>query len=319
MKDTRGNWIDQIKVFACILVALGHFFQSMCAAGILPSNAIYQWFERTIYYFHVPLFFICSGYLYQKYSQVNSFAEWKNNALKKLISLGVPYFVFSLITWGMKTIFSGNVNSEVHGLGYDLFVHPMSPYWYLFAIFFIFLITPTIKSKKACYLAVIVAMLLKLVSQVIDCYALKIVIANQIWFVIGMAVCKFDFAEVAKKYKLWAYIAAGLFLLLSIWNLESLSFLMGLLACGAVLTLFAGGCNRPIALAEYTMPVFLMHTIFAAGVRAVLLKLGVDTPTIHIALGLVASFVGPIVAAEAMKKLKLDILYRPSKYIKINK
>lgn len=319
MKDTRGNWIDHIKVFACILVALGHFFQSMCAAGILPSNAIYQWFQRTIYYFHVPLFFICSGYLYQKYSQVNSFAEWKNNALKKLISLGVPYFVFSLVTWGMKTIFSGNVNSEVHGLGYDLFVHPMSPYWYLFAIFFIFLITPTFKSKKACYITAIVAMLLKLLSQVVDSYALKIVIANQIWFVIGMTVCKFDFAEVARKYKLWAYSAVGLFLLLSIWNLESLSFLMGLLACGAVLTLFAGGCNRPSALAEYTMPVFLMHTIFAAGVRAVLLKLGVDTPTIHIALGLVASFVGPIVAAEAMKKLKLDILYRPSKYIKINK
>lgn len=319
MKNTRENWIDHIKIFACILVALGHFFQSMCASGILDSGAVFQWFDRTIYYFHVPLFFICSGYVYQKYSKVNSVGEWKKNAAKKLLALGVPYFVFSLITWGMKAIFSGDVNSEVHGLGYDLFVHPLSPYWYLFAIFFIFLITPTFADNKACLLTLAVAALLKLLSEVVPYYAVEIVIGNQIWFVIGMAACKFGLDEKASKYKLWAYVSAGVFLVLSIWDLEYWSFLMGLLACGTVLVLFSNACRKPSALAEYTMPVFLMHTIFAAGVRTVLLKLGVDAPAIHIVLGLAASFVGPIVAAEVMKKLKLDILYQPSKFIKINK
>lgn len=319
MKNTRENWIDHIKIFACVLVALGHFFQSMCASEILDDGVVYQWFNRTIYYFHVPLFLICSGYVYQKYSKVHSFREWKKNALKKLIALGVPYFVFSIITWGMKTIFSGDVNSEVHSLGYDLFVHPMSPYWYLFAIFFIFLITPTFTNRKTCYLTLAVAALLKLVSLVVECYALETVINNQIWFVIGMTACQFDFAEAAKNYKPWAYICAGLFLVLSVWELEYLSFVMGLLACGAVFILFASVNGRPSTLAQYTMPVFLMHTIFAAGVRAVLLKLGIENPAIHVVLGLGASFAGPIVAAEVMKKLKLDILYQPSKYIKIKK
>lgn len=76
-------WVDNVKVFACVFVVLGHFFQSMTKASILPTNILYLWFEQTIYLFHIPLFFICSGYLYQKYSKVDSVSAWKNNVLKK--------------------------------------------------------------------------------------------------------------------------------------------------------------------------------------------------------------------------------------------
>ena len=51
---TREKWVDDVKVIACILVVLGHFFQSMTKANILPENDLYEWFETTIYYFHVP-------------------------------------------------------------------------------------------------------------------------------------------------------------------------------------------------------------------------------------------------------------------------
>ena len=54
---TREKWVDDVKVIACILVVLGHFFQSTTKANILPANDLYKWFNMTIYYFHVPLFF----------------------------------------------------------------------------------------------------------------------------------------------------------------------------------------------------------------------------------------------------------------------
>lgn len=114
-KTQRELWVDYVKVLACTLVVLGHFFQSLVAANILPANDLYQWFDKTIYYFHVPLFFICSGYLYQKLSHVYNFKSWKKNIIKKFILLGIPYFVFSSITWIMKVIFSGSVNSHVGG------------------------------------------------------------------------------------------------------------------------------------------------------------------------------------------------------------
>jgi hypothetical protein len=34
----REIWVDNVKVIACILVVLGHFFQSMTKALILPDT-----------------------------------------------------------------------------------------------------------------------------------------------------------------------------------------------------------------------------------------------------------------------------------------
>ena len=140
--------MDDVKVIACILVVVGHFFQSMVKASILPDSGLYEWFITTVYYFHVPLFFICSGYLYQKYSKVNSVGSWRRNVAKKVLALGIPYVTFSTATWVLKKAFSSSVNNQIGGLGDTLLFHPASPYWYLYALFFIFLLTPTFKSVK---------------------------------------------------------------------------------------------------------------------------------------------------------------------------
>ena len=40
-------------------------------------------------------------------------------------------------------------------------------------------------------------------------------------------------------------------------------------------------------LSKYSFPIFLMHTIFAAGIRIVLLKIGIDLGGSHIGVGLI--------------------------------
>ena len=158
---TREKWVDDVKVIACILVVLGHFFQSMTKANILPENDLYEWFETTIYYFHVPLFFICSGYLYQKYSKVNNVGGWCKNVAKKALALGVPYLTFSTATWLLKTVFADSVNKQADSLFSTLIVNPSAPYWYLYALFFIFLVTPTFSSVKVAVVGLIVALAAK--------------------------------------------------------------------------------------------------------------------------------------------------------------
>lgn len=143
------KWIDCVKVEACILVVIGHFYQSMVVSGVLPDNTVYNWFIHTIYCFHVQLFFICSGYLYQRYSKVNNMIAWTKNIKKKLLALGIPYLTFTTATWLLKHVFSGAVNSELQtGLAETIFLKPTAPYWYLYALFFIFLITPTFSNTK---------------------------------------------------------------------------------------------------------------------------------------------------------------------------
>lgn len=166
MEKRREIWVDNVKVIACILVVLGHFFQSMTKSNILPANDLYQWFNQTIYYFHVPLFFICSGYLYQKLSRVEDVKTWGRNALKKALNLGVPYFTFSFATWFLKTVFSSATNDEIGGLFDTLFLHPVSPYWYLYALFFIFLITPTFRNKTMAGVGLAIATVLKVLGTI---------------------------------------------------------------------------------------------------------------------------------------------------------
>lgn len=326
---TREKWVDDVKVIACILVVLGHFFQSMTKANILPENDLYKWFNTTIYYFHVPLFFICSGYLYQKYSRVNSVGSWRRNVAKKILALGVPYVTFSTATWVLKKVFSSSVNDQIGGLGDTLLFHPASPYWYLYALFSIFILTPTFKSVKMAVGGLVVAIAMKTIvlsGGGYGVYAVSTVLSNEIWFVLGMSVCAFNVQ--LKGRKVQGTICGLLFMILSVVVYKAeisggvIPFAMGLLACVAVILMVAGGERRfgrgMDFLAKYTMPIFLMHTLFAAPMRSVLLKLGIGSSVIHVVLGLGISFVGPIIAAWIMKKTKwLEFFLYPNKFVKI--
>ena len=271
----REKWVDDVKVIACILVVLGHFFQSMTKANILPENDLYEWFDTTIYYFHVPLFFICSGYIYQKYSKVNSVSNWCKNVAKKALALGVPYVTFTIATWVLKKVFSSSVNDQIGGLGDTILLHPTAPYWYLYALFFIFLITPTFSSVKAAAIGLMVAVTVKLLILTgggYSVYAVSTVLSNEIWFVLGMSICAFDVQMKGKSMQ--GTVSGLLFMVLSVavymMGIQgaAVSFAMGLLACGAVILMVAGfeeKFGRGIDfLAKYTMPIFLMHTLFAA-------------------------------------------------------
>ena len=325
---TREKWVDDVKVIACILVVLGHFFQSMTKANILPENNLYGWFNTTIYYFHVPLFFICSGYLYQKYSKVNSVGSWYRNVAKKVLALGVPYATFTTATWVLKKVFSSSVNDQIGGLGETLFLHPTAPYWYLYALFFILLVTPTFNSVKAAAVGLVVALAAKsliLTGGGYSVYAVSTVLSNEIWFVLGMSICTFNVQ--LKGRKVQGMICGVLFIILSIMvytaeiSSNAVSFAMGLLACVAVILIVAGfeekfGRGMDF-LAKYTMPIFLMHTLFAAPLRSILMKIGIENAVIHVVLGLGISFAGPIIAAWIMKKTKwLEFFLYPNKFIR---
>lgn len=78
-----------------------------------------------------------------------------------MLALGVPYATFTTATWVLKKVFSSSVNDQIGGLGDTLFLHPTAPYWYLYALFFIFLVTPTFNSVKVAATGLVVALTAK--------------------------------------------------------------------------------------------------------------------------------------------------------------
>lgn len=332
MDKTRETWIDFVKIYACILVVLGHFFASMIDADIILTSTQFKWFNQTIYYFHVPLFFICSGFLYQNYHCVRSFSQWRINVLKKLLDLGIPYFVFSIATYLLKFAFSGFVNKKVDDFLPTLFLHPLSPYWYLYALLIIFFVTFTISNKKEAMLFLVIALIMKIVSFFIDVdiVLIKYLLENEIWFVIGMLFSVYDIPKILKKINFPICCIIGcLFIALTVvvyllnYDYKAIDFLMGVLGCLSTLMFFIKVDERLskvkwiLNFIKYSLPIFLMHTIFAAGFRSILVKIGVFNPFIHIAVGLTVSFVGPIIAAIVMSRLSfLEFFLYPNKVLK---
>ncbi len=78
----RIAWIDHTKAMAIVLVVYGH------------SLSVDWGIDRWIYAFHLPLFFVISGYLGAKASQTMEFLPWLRRQCRSLL---VPYFVFATI------------------------------------------------------------------------------------------------------------------------------------------------------------------------------------------------------------------------------
>lgn len=333
MLQKRDTWVDVIKIYACILVLSGHLFQGLVTADIIAGNSLYEWFNTTIYYFHVPLFFICSGFLHQKYSTIRTISQWKTSFAKKAVSLGIPYFVFSLATYALKVVFSGSVNSEVDGLFKTLFFKPLSPYWYLYVLIIIFFFAFTFKCKGEVALALVAAVTMKVVAYIpqFDIYILKVFCDNALWFVLGMLICYCDLPSKFRKINaIGAVIGTILFVGLSVivYDLDSLygvvPFAMGMLGCLSTLMVVikfekSFSESRVVSFAaKYTFPVFLMHTIFAAGFRSAMLKVGVSSSILHIIVGIIVSVVLPVIVAVVMSKFKwMEFFLYPNKIIKI--
>ena len=80
MPDTRKRelWVDVAKALAIVLVVIGH----------PVGDAVYA---KYIYWFHMPAFFLLSGYLFRP---LNSWAAFRIWFVKRCRSLLVPYCVY---------------------------------------------------------------------------------------------------------------------------------------------------------------------------------------------------------------------------------
>lgn len=326
----REVWLDYVKLIACILVVLGHFSASMIEAKIIEKNSISQWFNDTIYLFHVQLFFICSGYLYQRFCKIDSFKSWGANVYKKLLALGIPYAVFTTITWALKNVFSGSVNKTIdNGLLKTLFINPTVPFWYLYSLFFMFLLIPTLNSNKQAIITILCAFILKVISfNGCDIIFVRYFIQQSIWFVIGMLLCRINFVKILsnKAFILGIFLSVS-FVTLSIFtfkfnmNKSFVAFILGLIACFGIILICAskssGNVNAIAKFsAKYTMPIYLMHTICASCLRIIFMRLGILNPAIHIIFGILISFIGPIIAFEILLKIKIGrFIFYPNKKV----
>lgn len=332
----RIVWIDSMKLFACLLVVVGHQYMSMEAGDWISGDAFYYCFPiQTVYTFHVPLFFVCSGYLYQRKKVEYSVRLHINNIKNKALNLGVPYLIFTLITLVLKTIFSDAVNNQATPVIWTIFLEPVAPYWYLYTLFFIFCVIPRQRNRSNLVLLFLISVIAKILYVFIPWPftfpdIIGKVVGNAIWFSFGMILtdCKLR-KKILNKAAMVICFIIGVFLSLIYYcvNCDSMSiqFIIATMFVYAFVCLFTviivdKGENIIPKLSKYFMPIFLMHTIAAAGFRTILLKIGINSLVVHFSAGLLVSTLVPILVYEIVRR-KWWLLFwiEPSEALKMKR
>lgn len=134
---SRMEWIDSAKAIGMVLVYIGH-------CGIPGLN-------QYIYLFHMPLFFIISGFLWNV--EKNRDMEFKTFAQKKFKAYIIPYFKIAVICFtiyglGLNLIRLGGLTEEywtqlekfvfgivIYSRGTVEWLPQCSPIWFLTCLF----------------------------------------------------------------------------------------------------------------------------------------------------------------------------------------
>lgn len=129
----RNELLDIIKGIAIILVVFGHCIQYGSGSEYLQrlvffDNTVF----KVIYSFHMPLFMLVSGYLFNLSVSRHSF---KNVLLSRFTTLIVPIFVWSFLTIIIKSIIS-NSDIIVFSLIKTYLKTSLTTLWFLWAIFY---------------------------------------------------------------------------------------------------------------------------------------------------------------------------------------
>lgn len=334
---TSNTWITQSKGIAIILVVLGHTILGYQSANMFVEyNNFLDYINFTIYSFHMPLFFIISGYSYFEFEKVNHNYEYKQLIKKKGLNLIIPYFVFCSIQLLIKLILSGSTNSNASIR--DILLLPVIPqeqFWFLYTLFFIFLIVTFIDMKlNNSNMILIFLIVINILEIYMDnmIFAITSFCAYAVYFYIGILFAKLHNNtkfNVKMQYKIVGYVVIYLILNIFIYNFDVnvniervLSLILALVGSFIIISITKNILNNSNIkyinfIGRYSYEIFLLHTIFGSGIRIILTKVfNIHNVIIHLTLGIIFSISIPIIIAIISKRFKLlNFLFKPYKYI----
>ena len=320
MKKERIEWLDYLKSFTCFLVVLGHLMQSLQKAKIDNLENVTSFIVWFIYLFHMPLFMCMSGFLYCKKKQIFTWKNYKEFEFKKVINLLVPYFTFYLMHIGINMIFSSSVNTSK---GIDDIIHifnnPIAPYWFLYALLSIFIVVPIIEkifnnNNKMVFAFFCILKLLFLLVQT-PIYFINQIMSYGIYFYLGCFISKQKMMKTRKNvlinvFLIICYIGSTVIIYLVKNNINcyimyffNIFFaIAGILICTNLFKMI----DKSIFLdsfKKYTFQIFVLHTLFAAGVRIILLKIGITNYLLHFIIGMLTSIYIPVLISIISNKI----------------
>lgn len=324
----RNVLVDRLKGYACFLVLFGHVIRGIRSAGIgIPQ--FFEGLELFIWSFHVALFLFLSGVVYRLTGEWRGQKTRVGFVLYKLLGLGVPYVVFSSVYIAINSLVGGaNTQSSLTDILF-IWKTPVAQYWYLYALFFLFciwaLLSGVLKNWQITVLTLAIGYGVPMLGGTLGCF--DVVFYSAIAFGVGTFV-NFNSLEKPKSWFKWIvtalHIAVGVVLLrlklIEAPVFKELVMLLGIYASILLISMLQK--IKPMAkfldfVNKYSFQIYLLHTIFTAGIRILLLRVGVAQWWIHIVAGTACGLAFSVLAAVIAKKIGfLNFFFFPTKMLK---
>lgn len=323
----RLDWIDISKGIGIILVVIGHAGRGLTNANIPDSNDLLPLLDHVIYAFHMPLFFLLSGVTFGMRPPINVSQTLTKRAWRLFYAMIIWTYAFL----ALRSLAGSRSNSG--STWNDFFILPLPPFehfWFIWAllvnvVFFglLRLVCRPVLSDMwfwvgAFAIAIIAYSTLHLPERLILLFGLglnysmvfafgaligasklthfvpswPVAIACAALFASGLAICTFADLPVPRLIT-----GFGLSLIFLIPMARMATFcrrskiLQGLAFLGIL-----------------SLPIYVMHTMFGAGMRIALLKAGNTDLSTHLVLGISMGVLGPVLFYLAARRLKLGRL-----------
>lgn len=255
LQKVRYEWVDALKFLGIFAIYLGHL--GVAAGSLYPF----------VFQYHVALFFWASGFFAPREEEMPFWPYLK----KKICSILLPYFAFSLINLAVDVLAWGSTFTEFRELISAMFMGVRTQtvaaaLWFLPCLFVIqmahYLLKKLLRKE---WLVLIVCIVLYVVSEIGIPY--RPVGEPQMFFGIDSAMC----------YILYFSLGALLFPCLREFRFRSLApwakglYVAAALFCAAVAcVVYFKGPSFPIKALPFTLPGFI-KVFYSAGLACVFL------------------------------------------------
>ena len=307
----RNLEIDTLRGLACIMLVSFHVAGAGQDVGLhLSDTDGLQRLNLVLSYLRMPLFSFLSGYVYAHrpfQGHTITFIEGKaRRLLLPMLTLGTIFAIVQSLTLG--------ANSSVNQW-WLLHIIPVGHYWFLEALFIVFLIVMGLEKIKALSRLLgfsIVWGISVLLHELIvppPYFALDGVVYLLPFFLAGLACKRFELgSDKSRLVATAALIGAATFLWL-LWEPHTSpgqkTLLSGLVAgvSSAFLLLRSGWRSPWLAyVGSYSFAIYLLHIFFTAGSRITFTQLHVTHTYALLLLGTTFGITGPIVAAMLIRR-----------------
>lgn len=314
--------INIAKGIGMLLVILGHAFpdaeKEFYLVGGKESFAFF--IEKLIYSFHMPLFMLCSGFLFlPKIINKINITEEISKRFKRLM---IPYFFYSLIVYILKIFFNQYANHpiQIQDLWKILICEsPSGGVWFLWTLFVITLFCVVTKRIGLIYMSIIslLVYIAPYSEQWMDFKAIQYLSHYLLWFIIGGLLAKYyDSIKYSLQNK---YIYISSFILLIVLQffaskngtlnivLNIISTLSGIIASfglSYLIVSFSKG-NKLYqifdTIGKYSMEIFLLSYYIQVPLRVLYINFGILNYVPYFIFVIISTITGiiiPIFLAE---------------------